>query len=69
MGDKVNDSDTYGDYMAIAEMAAHQAEALRELVALRWHSAASRRRYIRERQDAAAGWAMAAEALRREEVN
>ena len=69
MGDKVNDGDTYGDYMVMAEMAAHQAEALREPVALRWHSAASRRRYIREWQDAAAGWAMAAEALRREEVN
>ena len=47
MGDKVNDGDTYGDYMVMAEMAAHQAEALREPVALRWHSAASRRRYIR----------------------
>jgi hypothetical protein len=53
----------------MAEMAAHQAEAFREPVALRWHSAASRRRYIRERQDAAAGWAMAAEALRRKEAN
>lgn len=59
--------DTYDDYMVMAEIAAGLAEGFRAPEARTRFAAKVRTACIRERQDAAAGWAQAAQALRQRE--
>lgn len=56
--------DTYEDFMVMAEMAAGLAEGFRAPEARARFAAKVRSACIHERQDAAAGWAQAAQALR-----